>query len=121
VFPPPLLKWKCQHFDLISLPPFSLFFLSFQKAYWPQDTPDFRTVTISLALNDATTENGCLRVVPGSQKEKNLRQHRPLMAGRDGRWRGREGGREGVCVGGAWLTEGEEAEAAPAVDGAEGL
>lgn len=53
------------------------------QAYWPQDTPDFRTVTVSLALNDATTENGCLRVVPGSQKEKNLRQHRPLMAGRD--------------------------------------
>jgi len=33
-------------------------------------------------------------VVPGSQKEKKLRQHRPLMARRDCRCKGREGGRE---------------------------
>ncbi|GAB5034023.1 phytanoyl dioxygenase [Nannochloropsis oceanica] len=53
------------------------------QAYWPQDTPDYRTVTVSLALNEATTDNGCLRVVPGSHKENKLRQHRPVMAGRD--------------------------------------
>lgn len=27
-------------------------------AYWPQDTPDTKTVTVSLALNDANVENG---------------------------------------------------------------
>ncbi|EWM21695.1 phytanoyl- dioxygenase [Nannochloropsis gaditana] len=54
------------------------------QAYWPQQTPDFRTVTVSLALNEASRENGCLRVVPGSHREKKLRAHRPLLAGRDG-------------------------------------
>jgi len=34
--------------------------------------------------------------------------------------RERERGREGVRVGGAWLTEGEEPEAPLAVDGGEG-
>lgn len=45
--------------------------------YWPTGTPDTRTVTCSLALDDATVENGCLRVVPGSHLEKRLRPHRP--------------------------------------------
>jgi ectoine hydroxylase-related dioxygenase (phytanoyl-CoA dioxygenase family) len=45
--------------------------------YWPTGTPDARTVTCSLALDDATPENGCLRVVPGSHKEPKLRPHRP--------------------------------------------
>lgn len=45
-------------------------------AYWPRRTPDTRTVTCSLALDDADLENGCLRVVPGSAGR--LRQHRPL-------------------------------------------
>jgi ectoine hydroxylase-related dioxygenase (phytanoyl-CoA dioxygenase family) len=46
-------------------------------AYWPKRTPDTRTVTCSLALDDADLENGCLRVVPGSHQAK-LRKHRPL-------------------------------------------
>jgi ectoine hydroxylase-related dioxygenase (phytanoyl-CoA dioxygenase family) len=46
-------------------------------AYWPRKTPDTRTVTCSLALDDADLENGCLRVVPGSHKAQ-LRKHRPL-------------------------------------------
>jgi len=46
-------------------------------AYWPRGTPDTRTVTCSLALDDADLENGCLRVVPGSHRGK-LRKHRPL-------------------------------------------
>ena len=33
--------------------------------YWPTGTPDARTTTCSLALDDATLANGCLRVVPG--------------------------------------------------------
>ncbi len=44
--------------------------------YWPK-TQNTWTATFSLALNDATIENGCLQVVPGSNKEATLRQHRP--------------------------------------------
>jgi hypothetical protein len=46
--------------------------------YWPSGTPDTATVTCSLALDDATLDNGCLRVVPGSHLEPTLRPHRPL-------------------------------------------
>lgn len=45
--------------------------------YWPSGSPDTLTVTCSLALDDATLENGCLRVVPGSHLEPKLRPHRP--------------------------------------------
>lgn len=45
--------------------------------YWPSGTPDTRTVTCSLALDDADLENGCLQVVPGSHLEPQLRPHRP--------------------------------------------
>jgi hypothetical protein len=45
--------------------------------YWPTGTPDTLTVTCSLALDDATPENGCLQVVPGSHLEPRLRPHRP--------------------------------------------
>jgi hypothetical protein len=45
--------------------------------YWPTGTPDTRTVTCSLALDDATPDNGCLQVVPGSHLEPRLRAHRP--------------------------------------------
>jgi ectoine hydroxylase-related dioxygenase (phytanoyl-CoA dioxygenase family) len=45
--------------------------------YWPTGTPDTITATCSLALDDADSENGCLRVVPGSHKGA-IRPHRPL-------------------------------------------
>lgn len=45
--------------------------------YWPTGTPEPLTATCSLALDDADEENGCLKVVPGSQKD-GLRPHRPL-------------------------------------------
>src|SRR3954468_7239525 len=45
--------------------------------YWPSAAPDTRTVTCSLALDDANLDNGCLRVVPGSHTEPALRPHRP--------------------------------------------
>jgi ectoine hydroxylase-related dioxygenase (phytanoyl-CoA dioxygenase family) len=45
--------------------------------YWPTGIPEPLTATCSLALDDADEENGCLRVVPGSQKGE-LRPHRPL-------------------------------------------
>jgi ectoine hydroxylase-related dioxygenase (phytanoyl-CoA dioxygenase family) len=44
--------------------------------YWPTGTPEPLTATCSLAMDDADSENGCLRVVPGSQKGE-LRPHRP--------------------------------------------
>lgn len=47
------------------------------NGYWPTGTPEPLTATCSLALDDANHENGCLRVVPGSQKGE-LRPHRPL-------------------------------------------
>lgn len=36
------------------------------SAYWPIDPPAL--VTVSVALNDATTENGCFNVIPHSHK-----------------------------------------------------
>jgi Phytanoyl-CoA dioxygenase (PhyH) len=45
--------------------------------YWPTGAQQQITATCSLALDDADSENGCLRVVPGSQKGQ-LRPHRPL-------------------------------------------
>lgn len=44
--------------------------------YWPK-TENTWTATVSLALNDADVENGCLQVVPGSNKEQVLRSHFP--------------------------------------------
>lgn len=50
-------------------------------AYWI-DTPDPRTASFWLALDDSTTENGCMRFVPGSHLEPELRPHRPLTGER---------------------------------------
>ena len=50
-------------------------------AYWPV-TPDTRTATLWLALDDATVANGCMRFVPGSHREPRLREHRPLHGDR---------------------------------------
>lgn len=36
------------------------------SAYWPMEPPTL--VTVSIALTDATPENGCFKVIPGSQK-----------------------------------------------------
>lgn len=41
------------------------------SAYWPIDPP--RSITLSIALTDATAENGCFRVLPGSH-ESGLRE-----------------------------------------------
>ena len=41
------------------------------------------TCTFSLALDDSDEANGCLRYVPGSQKTKTLRPHKPLASNRD--------------------------------------
>jgi phytanoyl-CoA hydroxylase len=36
------------------------------SAYWPMDPPSL--VTVSMALTESTSENGCLQVIPGSHK-----------------------------------------------------
>jgi phytanoyl-CoA hydroxylase len=51
-------------------------------AYWPL-TPDPRTATLWLALDDSTIENGCMRFVPGSHLEPELRDHRPPHGDRE--------------------------------------
>jgi len=53
-------------------------------AYWPPaalTANDTRTVTATLAIDDETPENGCLKFLPESNKAKALRPHRPLVAG----------------------------------------
>lgn len=59
--------------------------------YWPT-TPqlDTLTATVSLALDDADDDNGCLRVVPGSHLEPALRPHLPVF--RDNAGGERDGG-----------------------------
>lgn len=44
--------------------------------YWPK-TKNNWTATFSLALNDADIVNGCLYLIPGSNKELELRTHKP--------------------------------------------
>ncbi len=46
--------------------------------YWP--IRPLATCTVWIALDDSTTENGCLRVIPGSHHERRLRAHRSLDA-----------------------------------------
>ncbi|MDP6707059.1 MAG: phytanoyl-CoA dioxygenase family protein [Alphaproteobacteria bacterium] len=48
---------------------------------WHQDAPywpirPLATVTVWLALDDSTCQNGCLRVVPGSHRERAMLDHR---------------------------------------------
>ncbi len=50
-------------------------------AYWP-DTPDTRTATVWLAIDDSTVENGCMRFVPATNDEGELRRHAPVFGGR---------------------------------------
>ncbi len=50
--------------------------------YWPI-TPDTRTATFWLALDDVAADNGCVRFVDGSHREPELREHLPLHGDRD--------------------------------------
>lgn len=50
-------------------------------AYWP-DTPDTRTATFWLAIDDSTVANGCMRFVPGTTTEADLRPHEPQFGDR---------------------------------------
>jgi len=51
-------------------------------AYWI-DTPDTRTASFWLPLDDVTRESGCMRFVSGSHLEPELRGHHPLLNDRD--------------------------------------
>jgi len=51
-------------------------------AYWLA-TPDPRTATCWLAIDDSTVANGCMRFVAGSHREPELRRHRPVTGDRD--------------------------------------
>ncbi len=44
--------------------------------YWP--IRPLATCTVWIAIDDSTTENGCLRVIPGSHHGQRLRAHRKL-------------------------------------------
>ncbi len=48
--------------------------------YWPK-TKNTWTATFSLALNDSDLTNGCLQVIPGTNKEPELRKHVPKSYG----------------------------------------
>lgn len=50
-------------------------------AYWP-DTPDTRTATLWLGIDDSTVENGCMRFVPSTIHEAELRPHEPQFGDR---------------------------------------
>ena len=49
--------------------------------YWPIDPP--ATCSVWIALDDAAPENGCLRVVPGSHREKRTFGFRAVAKSRD--------------------------------------
>ncbi|KAK9908482.1 hypothetical protein WJX75_008555 [Coccomyxa subellipsoidea] len=51
-------------------------------AYWPP-TSETATATCWLAISDATMENGCMRFVPGSHLEPEIRPHMPVGASRE--------------------------------------
>jgi phytanoyl-CoA hydroxylase len=50
-------------------------------AYWPS-TEDRRTATFWLAVDDSTIDNGCMRFVPATTHEDQLRPHTPMFGGR---------------------------------------
>jgi len=50
-------------------------------AYWPA-TDDRRTATFWLAIDGSTVENGCMRFVPATSREDQLRPHAPVYGGR---------------------------------------
>jgi len=56
-------------------------------AYWPSPeclgVNHTETCTFSLALDDSSEANGCLRYVAGSGVSKTLRPHRPVASSRD--------------------------------------
>lgn len=52
------------------------------QAYW-MPTPEPRTATLWLALDDSGAENGGMHFIPGSHLEPELREHRPALGDRE--------------------------------------
>jgi phytanoyl-CoA hydroxylase len=57
--------------------PAAAFSMHQDMGYWPAQTPDTRTATVSLAVTDATAENGCIEFLPGSHIPPRLWPHKP--------------------------------------------
>ena len=53
------------------------------QGYWPVGTPDTRTASCSLAIDDSLVSNGCIRFIPGSGLSNELRPHRAAGSSRD--------------------------------------
>ena len=51
-------------------------------AYWPV-TPDTRTASFWMALDETDLDNGCVQFVSGSHREPHLRTHAPLHGDRE--------------------------------------
>ena len=49
-------------------------------AYWP--ISPMKTFTLWLAVDDSDRENGCMRVIPGSHKDRAVREHEVDSSGR---------------------------------------
>ncbi|MCA8977237.1 MAG: phytanoyl-CoA dioxygenase family protein [Planctomycetes bacterium] len=62
--------------------PDALFHWHQDLGYWPH-TPDTRTASFWLALDDTDLDSGCLQFVDGSHLEPELRGHVPLLGDRD--------------------------------------
>lgn len=58
--------------------PDSIFAWHQDSAYWPPLQKDPATCTCWLAIDDSTVENGCMRFLPGSNKELEVRKHQPV-------------------------------------------
>eukprot|EP00775_Hariotina_reticulata_P008238 gene8238-8428_t len=52
-------------------------------AYWPPLQSDTSAANCWLAVVDVDRENGCMRYVPGSHREPQLRRHKPVARNRD--------------------------------------
>lgn len=52
-------------------------------AYWPPFTAEKATATCWLAVSDATVDSGCMRFVPRSHREPEIRPHFPVSGSRE--------------------------------------
>ena len=65
--------------------PDSVFAWHQDLAYWPPLEKDPATATCWLAIDDSTVQNGCMRFLPGSNREAEIRKHAPVKLASAGR------------------------------------
>jgi len=65
--------------------PDSIFAWHQDSAYWPPLAFDPATCTCWLAIDDSTAQNGCMRFLPGSNREAEIRKHAPVKLASAGR------------------------------------